>query len=185
MLASGWTQASVRRFWNIALDPTGETEFFSKNNISTHARRHLSSSDQAVRQIWEERARQEGLDIESEHTFLLTKTAALQNLAYKALEQLNAGTLEIKGADLISAIKTLAELEASQSGLAEDEMLREMRAFADAVRLNVPEELWDKIYEDFLRLADTGPRAIMPATVDAEEIIEYDDDEEEEDDGSE
>src|SRR4051794_25286367 len=63
-LASGWSQASIVRHFNVALGD----DYLNRANLSRHKARHLSSRDAAVRNIIEERARAYGIDVENAQT---------------------------------------------------------------------------------------------------------------------
>jgi hypothetical protein len=159
LLVSGWHQTDVARHFNQVM---GE-EFFSKMNISRHARLHLDARDAAVRRIIEKRARQELGDIDAIEGSIVTKSAVLETVIQRALEQLNAGVMELKGQDIISAIEKLEKLESEFKDTAIDEMMQEFKAFAKFVQEEVGEERFKEIFAKFEKAMDDRSRpALLP-----------------------
>lgn len=171
MLATGWSQAAVRRHVNNMM---GE-EFFSHVNISVHARKHLTTQDAAVRKIIETRARQEGIDIEGVTDYIVTKTAVLDLIIQSGIQGLNRGHTITEPREMIAAIQTLDKMEAEWKESAIDEMLREFRAFSDAVKSVVPPEQFAEIYAKFEETIDGQDHVLrkMPlADIEVKEIEE-------------
>lgn len=167
LLVSGWHQTDVARHFNQVM---GE-EYFSKMNISRHARLHLSAQDAAVRRIIEKRARQELGDIDAIEGSIVTRSAVLETLIQRALEQLNAGVMELKGQDIMSAIDKLEKLESEIKDTAIDEMMNEFKTFAAIVKEEVGDERFAEIFARFEKKMDDRTRpALMPV-----EYPSYDD----------
>jgi hypothetical protein len=162
MLALGWSRAEVRRYWNRIIEAeTGEKDYFKKSSVENHANNHLSAHDAAVRRILERRAELEGIDVDAVEGFILTKTGVAESLIHKGLASLHEGTTIVEPDQILKAVDTLIKLEEKRSVVAEEVMLREIRAFMAAVKKNVPDELWDTIYADYK--AELGERPSAPA----------------------
>lgn len=156
MLATGWSQANVRRHWNNNL---GE-EAFSAMNISIHARNHLTTKDAAVRRIMETRAKQEGIDVDGVHDYIVTKTAVLDLIIQSGIQGLHLGHTLTEPREMIAAIQLLDKMESEWKESAIDEMLREFRAFSDAVKEVVPPEQFAEIYDKFEATLDGSDHAL-------------------------
>jgi hypothetical protein len=182
MLALGWSQADVIRHWNNIMELQGlpKSEFFMRNGMSTHVKKHLSIKDAAIRRIIEARARAEGLDIELVEGFILTKQGVAEALIAAGLESLHRGDTTVEPKDILTAIKIISELEADRVAQAEEVMLQEIKAFTAAVKKVVPEEKWKEIYEAYEQeLGKITNLAIMPANQDIPEEEENEEIEEE------
>ncbi len=157
MLSLGWSQSMVIQHWN---DYMGE-DYFKKDSMSNHSRKHLSARDSGVRQIYEERARQEGMDLEATKGFILTKAATAEAIILAGLESMQRGDTMVEPKDILKAIEVVKALERDQAVVAQDEMKKQTRAFMTAVKKNVPETLWKQIYDDYeIELGTKVPAAI-------------------------
>jgi len=183
MLALGWSQSAVISHWNqiMKLQDLPEDEWFKKTSMSTHSRKHLAIHDAGVRRILEDRARAEGIDIDLVEGFIRSKTGVAEALIGAGLESLHRGHTTVEPKDILIAIKTLAELEENRAALAEEQMLRDIKAFTTAVKRVVPEEMWEDIYDTYeaelgkVNLAISPPDVEQDIIVDAEEILEDED----------
>jgi len=176
MLALGSTRAEVRRFWNhiIEVESHGEdTNHFGKTSIENHANKHLSVHDTAVRRILERRAELEGIDVNAIEGFLLTKQGAAESLVYQGLEALAAGETVVEPREILVAIETLMKLEEKRSVVAEEVMLREIRAWSNAVKRVVPEEMWPEVVAAYkAELGEVVPAFSSIATPSMEDDVE-------------
>ena len=172
MLATGWSQASVRRYWNAIENPDDDGEFFSTNSLSRHARNHLDIRDAAITKIVAERARQEGIDVAVVEGFLLTKAGVAETIVAEGIRSLHDGHTTAEVRDVLAAVKLIKELEENRLAVAEEEMIKEIKAFTTAVKKNVPEDLWDLILADFEAELHRAPLALTPpdVTIESEEM---------------
>lgn len=145
MLATGWSQADVRKHWN----QVEGFEMFSHANISVHSRKHMTTKDAAVRRIMEQRARQEGLDVDAVEGFITTKRAVLDLVIASGIQGLHAGITMTEPREIIAAVAMLDKMEAEWKETAIDEMLKEFRAFSDAVKAVVSEEMYAAIFAKY------------------------------------
>jgi len=173
MLALGWTRAEVRRHWNDVIEAqSGEKDYFKKSSMENHALKHLSIQDSAVRRILERRAEMEGIDVEMIEGFIMTKTGVAEVLVHKGLESLQSGDTRVEPKEIIGAIETLIKLEEKRSVVAEEVMLREIRAFMKAVERNVDPELFEKIRADYRAELGEPERPAIPVSADIEDETE-------------
>lgn len=181
-LATGWSQAAVIRHFNQLHEIP-----FNNANMSVHARKHLRSSDAAVRRIWEARAREIGLDVDSVENFLLTIDGARDAIIYRGLELVQAGSLKLEGKDVLTALKDKEQSQKNQSEVAVQVLEQQFREFMNAVSDVVDESTGEKIFANFegrlARLDNTDgrinppPQLVQPVNEDeidgdAEEVTE-------------
>lgn len=167
LLVSGWSQTDVAKHFNQVM---GE-EHFSKMNISRHARYHMDARDGAVRRIMEARARQMLGEIDDMEGMITTKMGAVEVLVQRAMEQMNAGVMELKGGDLLDAIKLLDQMESEWKETALDELTNEFKAFAAIVKDEVGEERFKEIFAKWEAKMDNKERkAIMPVEIETGEV---------------
>ena len=179
MLATGWSQTSVMKHWNQIL---GE-DYFKPNNISNHARKHLTSKDAAVRRIMEERVRQQGIDIESIEGFITTKAAVLDTIIQTGLQNLHQGHTVAEAREVLQAVQLLDKMEAEWKETAIDELMTEFRAFSEAVKEIVPEEMAERIFDLFEAKLDKRAAPVLkplpPPAEDADVVVEVTEEEDE------
>ena len=146
MLRSGRPQREVLRHWNGVLG----AEYFTPNNLSVHARKHLYGNDldEYVRKLARARKFVEApIAFESR----ITPEAALRTVLQVGLGLVAAGATVPEPGDVIRAARELDRIQREGEPATEAEMMREARAFMAAVKSNVPEEQWDEIHADYER----------------------------------
>lgn len=159
LLVSGWGPTDTAKHFNQII---GE-DYFNKMNISRHARFHMDARDAAVRRIMEKRAIQQLGDIDEIEGMITTKMGAVEVVIQRGMEQMNAGVMELKGGDILDAIKLLDTMEAEWKETALDELTNEFKAFAAIVKEEVGEERFKAIFarwED--QMEHKERKAIMP-----------------------
>jgi hypothetical protein len=139
MLASGFSDASVRDHWN---DLLGEPLFTAKN-IASHARNHLSQADPAVHKILDARLTQERLA--QIGGYLEAKL-----IAQAGLEALHFGLTQVRPKDIIAAIRAPDEPAAANADVSLEEMRFDFDAFMAAVQEVAPQH-WEQVLEGFER----------------------------------
>lgn len=147
LLATGWSQANVLRHFNQLIEDAAEQ--FTPQNMSTHARNHLTSRDAAVRKIMEERARQMGVDVELAENFITTKAAALDTIIHQGLHSLHTGSTQAEPKEIIAAIQMLEKMESEWKETAIDELMSEFKIFMECVRESCIVWLGEEKGEDF------------------------------------
>jgi hypothetical protein len=161
MIALGWSIAQTRRHWNeIVKAETGVDDYFKKSSMENHAANHLSARDAAVARILERRAELEGIDVDKVEGFIFTKTGVAESVILRGMEAMQSGETTVEPKEILAAIDVLMKLEEKRSVVAEEVMLREIRAFMKAVKKNVGEDspLWDQIMVDYkVELGEAPP----------------------------
>jgi len=131
--------------------------FFNKNNLSVHSRRHLYTDDLAIRAILEERAAQEGMDVENTKKNLLTREGAAAAIVAKTFDKMQKGEIDPEVRDALKALEILDKMQESRSSLLVDQMKADFRFFMSAVQQHVPEDIWEAIAETFDELREGRP----------------------------
>ena len=149
MLASGWTQADVRKHWNEVL---GE-EHFTANNISIHTRKHLAVHDQIARKLGPALAARRDIASESAVGDRPKVRAATEAIVHGGLQAMDAGLTVPEPRDVIAAAKVLATMDAEDTAEKIAGIEREMKLFMKAVREIVPEEHWESVLLRWIELA--------------------------------
>lgn len=159
LLATGWSQTAVRNHWNQVIE--NDADKFTPNNMSIHARNHLSSKDAAIRRIIEARARAVGVDVDAVENHITTKAGVLDTIIQSGLTSLHKGETVAETREVIAAIQMLDKMEAEWKETAVDEMMRDFRAFTEAVKEVVGEDLYATIYETFERKLDSDTARLL------------------------
>ena len=170
-LASGWSQAMTIQHFNAIM---GE-DYFNSSNISTHKKNHLSIKDAAIRHIYEERARQIGMDIEETKGLITTTEGAAASVVQIGVGNMMRGTSHVEVRDLLEAVKILEKMKEEWGDAALPELEREMRSFMKAVKKVVSEDLWTEIVKEFNALLDQDPMQ-HPAALEAAYVEEKEED---------
>ena len=166
-LAAGMAQRTVRDYFNVAYGH----EFFNDNNISVHARKHMTLRDASVRRIYEEAARREGIDLALAEGYLRTKRSFYENVINEVSILMQAGAINPEVRDGLAAVQMLDKMDSESAEGQLVELERQFRAFMNAVKEVAPEDLWGKIYETYARSVGkdtTEPTALEEHTVDGE-----------------
>jgi hypothetical protein len=147
MLQAGQTQASVRVQFNALLGH----DYFTRNNLSLHARKHLTPTppnDAFATAL----AARFALPADAAD---LSPHAVASAILRNGLEALHLHLSVPTPKDLLAAAK---ELENHQQNTLQ-EALREFRAFSDAVQKVVPEKDYARIYAEFERQLEASKPA--------------------------
>ena len=160
-LVSGMAQRTVKEYFNAAYG----SDYFTDSNVSIHARKHMTLRDAAVRRIYEEAARREGIDLALAEGYLRTKRAFYENVVNEVSTLMQAGAINPEVRDGLAAAQLLEKIDAESVEGQLAELERQFRAFMTSVKEVVPEDLFGKIYETFAAKVgiDNQPAAIEPA----------------------
>ena len=153
MLRSGRPPREVLGHWNGVLG----AEYFTPNNLSVHARKHLYGND--LDEYARKLARMKKL-VEAPTAFesLVTPEAALRTVLQVGLDLVAAGATVPEPGDVIRAARELDRIQREGQARTEVEMMHQIRAFMAAVEGNVPEEQWEEILADYHRNLGRTPR---------------------------
>ena len=168
LLLSGWSQAAVMRHYNqIIDDPLAK---FKPQNMSVHARKHLSAGNAAIRRILEARAIQAGIDVDQAQDTILTKLGVLDTIVHSGLISLQTGNKEAEARDVIQAIGMMEKMEASMNAVAIDEIMGEFKIFMAAVKKAVGEDKYDEIFQNFVQMLEGRNSQVIGRPIDEETI---------------
>jgi hypothetical protein len=148
MLASGRSQADVRKHWNEVL---GE-EHFTANNISIHTRKHLAVHDQIARRLGPASAARRATASQSADGDRPKVRAATEAIVHGGLQAMDAGLTVPEPRDVLAAAKVLATMDAEDTAEKIAGMEREMKLYLKAVKEIVPEEYGEPVYLRWLEL---------------------------------
>jgi hypothetical protein len=144
MLRDGTPHTEVRQRVNGLLGH----EYFTPNNVSVHARKHLYGTDPAEWLRKSARA-QRVLGDPSAVPVQTRPEDALRAVVEVGLRSIDAGVSVPEPGDVIRAARELKRIELDGERATEEQMLREVKAFTTAVKRVVPEEMWDAVYAEY------------------------------------
>lgn len=177
MLVSGFSLANIAEHF----ERLGDT--FTRQALGRHKNKHLTLHSAAIRRIVEKRA-EDIVDSVDEHTeFLASKRAILEVGLQKGFENIMSGSAHIAPQDLLNIMEKLERMEAEEHSHAIDEMMRDFKAFADAVKMLVDEDVWPEIAAQYRLNLEATKVPVLEALVQIEappidaEIVEDEEDE--------
>lgn len=139
MLVAGFSLANVAEYF----ERIGDT--FTRQALGRHKNKHLTLHSAAIRRIVEKRAEDIVDSVEEHSEFLASKRAILEVALQKGFENIMSGSAHITPESLLAIMEKLERMEAEEHSHAIDEMMRDFKAFADAVKALVAEEVWPEI----------------------------------------
>lgn len=172
-LVMGMSCAEIARYYEAI------GEMFTRKSVWTHSKKHLTLHNKAIRNIIEKKAEEALMDVEDTTDLLLTKRAILDIMLQKGYESVLSGISVVEPKDLISVIDKIDKMETEEQSIAVDEMVRDFKAFADAVKTFVSEDSWIQIYERYeqnLKMDKLQPKALRAGS-DLPEDVEIIDEE--------
>ena len=152
MLAGGRKQSEVRKHWNQVI---GEGHF-TANNISVHARKHLSARDDISRRLSANGASRTDIASRAADMDQPGIRAATEAIIHGGLQALHAGLTVAEPRDVLAASRVLTTMDIEDVSETIKGMERDMKAFMQAVKDCIPKEDWERIflkYEELLGLA--------------------------------
>lgn len=112
-----------------------------RKSIERHAKNHVNVRSQAVREIIERRAIEQGLLVDQEATNLATIEGMLELYIQRGYELLGEEGATVRHQDILQAAQQLEEMRRNSVGEQIDVMKRQVQAISQAVREIVPEHL--------------------------------------------
>lgn len=149
-----------------------EEEGIERRSLANHKKRHLSVEQAAIRQVIEEKARQLGEDVDNTSKFLLTRKGYMEVAMMKSFQAIIDGTLTPEPRDVVHMIALMEKMEKDTTLNQVDEMIRDFNAFSQAVKENVPTELYDKILIDFKKNLAMHEKIIDAYAIEAPDVIQ-------------
>lgn len=138
-----------------------------RKNVERHAKRHLDIRNKAIRQIVEQRAREQGMLLDSVEGKIVSGRALLDLITNRATEQLTDNPdFKVKIADAIEAVKMLEDVQKAEFQAQLETMQRQVWAISEALKevsaeMNVNPQFIPLVVERAHKLFDQ--EAIAPA----------------------
>jgi hypothetical protein len=141
MIMGPYTYATIaRQFMGKDQHLSGKYDAVRKS-IERHAKNHVNVRSQAIREIIERRAIEQGMLIDDEKQTLLTIEGMLELYINKGYEQINDDGVVVRHQDILEAAKMLEDIRRNSVGEQIDVMRRQVSAISQAIREIVPAEL--------------------------------------------
>jgi len=131
-----------------------------RKNVSRHSQNHVDIRSKAIRRQVEQRAREQGMLIDSVEGKITSGRALLDTLISQAQEQLANPDARVRYADAIEAVKLLEDVQKAEFQTQLEVLQRQVWAISEAVRNKVPAALHPAIVEEARRLFDNEPLEI-------------------------
>lgn len=127
-----------------------------RRGLSNHYRNHLNLEDAAIAAIIEREAVLLNEDFQEGVRGILARRVYLETALKKAQEALLNNEVVPDARDTVAIIEKLDKMESETTEAAITEMRIELAAYIQAMKENVPSDLWDTI---FIRTKDLAERA--------------------------
>jgi hypothetical protein len=121
------------------------TNPISRWAVSNHAAKHLSFDDAAVRNVIEQEAKRQKLNIETATRRLITSQSYMKLAIEKAHDALTQGQVLVEPRDAVKIIEAQARLATDSSVIELEDVKRQFQSFMTAIKEIIPEEYFDKI----------------------------------------
>lgn len=106
-----------------------------RKNVERHAKRHLDIRSKAIRQIVEQRAREQGMLLDSVEGKITSGRALLDLIINRGSEQLTDNPdFKVKMADAIEAVKMLEDVQKAEFQAQLETMQRQVWAISEALK---------------------------------------------------
>lgn len=177
-LAEGYSISEICRM----AEAMGEK--FSRKSLTNHRDKHLTLKEAAIRRMIEDQAAAFIHDIEEHKGFMLTRRALLTTMMQEGYEAILKQKVKVDPQTLLQVAALLERMDAEEHAVAIDEMMVEMQAFMEAVKMLVEDDMWDRIvdqYESNLAISKQPPRLeqLVGPPIEDVEVLEDDEPEEE------
>jgi hypothetical protein len=123
-----------------------------RKNVERHAKRHLDLRNKAIRHMVEQRAREQGMLLETVEGKITSGRALLDLLIMRATEQASDPDQRVKFADAIEAVKMLEDVQKAEFQHQLETYQRQVWAISEAVKAKVPQALIPEIVNEARRL---------------------------------
>jgi len=106
-----------------------------RKNVERHAKRHLDIRNKAIRQIVEQRAKEQGMLLESVEGKITSGRALLDLIINRGTEQLtDSPDFKVKMADAIEAVKMLEDVQKAEFQAQLETMQKQVWAISEALK---------------------------------------------------
>jgi len=143
-----------------------------RRSVSTHAKKHMSYDQAAIRAILETEAEESGQNYEEGVRGAITHRGALEVALRKGFEDIANGVVTVEPRDLIAIVNQIEKMDAQTESVAVNLLRAQVNAFVEAIRQETDPDTWDRIFRRFKRIMDDDELGLPPGDeiVDAEVI---------------
>lgn len=128
-----------------------------RRNVERHGKNHIDIQNRAIRRMVEQRAREQGILLDSVEGKITSGRALLDTLIAQAQTQLANPDARVRYADAIEAVKLLEDVQKAEYQSQLEVMQRQVYAISQAVKIKVPQALIPGIVEEAKRIFDNDP----------------------------
>lgn len=130
-----------------------------RRNVERHSKNHVDIKNKAIRRIVEQRAKEQGILLDSVEGKITSGRALLDMLIAQATEQISDGG-KVRYADAIEAVKLLEDVQKAEYQSQLEMLQRQVWAISEAVKKTVPPVMLPQIVNEAKRLFENDPLAI-------------------------
>lgn len=131
-----------------------------RRNVERHAKNHVDIRSKAIRRMVEQRAKEQGMLLDSVEGKITSGRALLDMLVAQATDQLSNGSGKVRYADAIEAVKLLEDVQKAEFQSQLEVLQRQVWAISQAVKAKVPTAMLPGIVEEAKRLFEDNPLEI-------------------------
>lgn len=132
----------------IGLDPKlSKNRSTLRKNIERHVNRHLKLKEAAIRQILENRAKEEGILLNEFKGQFTSDQGLLDLMVAKGQDQITDPNSKIAYRDVLEAIRIKKEMDMNSFSIQSEIMNRQISSIAQAVKELVPPDLYPRVIE--------------------------------------
>lgn len=148
MIAGPYTYAAIaRQFIGKDQHLSGSNHEALRKSIERHAKMHVTVRDQAVREIIEQRALEQGILVDDYKNTILTTEGLLDLYIQKGFEQITKDGTWVRHQDVLEAVKMVEEMRRDTIGEQVETLKKQVAAISAAVREIVPPDLHPALVE--------------------------------------
>lgn len=128
-----------------------------RRNVERHGKNHVDIRNRAIRRIVEQRAREQGILLDSVEGKITSGRALLDSIIMQAQDQMGNPDMKVRMADAIEAVKLLEDVQKAEYQAQLEILQRQVWAISQAVKAKVPQHLLPGIVDEAKRLFDNDP----------------------------
>lgn len=149
LLLKGMGYSSIERFCKNFHDKSSGKAPINRKNLATHASHHMNLAQSALRKVIDERFREEAISAEDMKDSILTHRAIMEGMLQKAWDQIVTKDSRFAWTEVLQLMDRIERMDAQYASVQVDELMKEARAFSQAVQQVVPQAMWNEIAQAF------------------------------------
>lgn len=147
MIAGPYTYAAIARQFAGKDQHLISSHDALRKSIERHAKLHVTVRDQAVRQIIEQRAIEQGLLVDEQVNIMSTTQGLLDLYIQKGFEQITKDGTWVRHQDVLEAVKMVEEMRRDTVAEQVEILKKQVSAISAAVREIVPPDLHPRLIQ--------------------------------------